>query len=248
VDWDKQNKDGHGPNLSVLEALADGGFRCIYREEIPQSQFSLTKGRDRVILLNEVFRPEWIYVDRGMGEAQIEELQLWGKRFPHSGLEQKVVGISFANTVDCPMPAGKVEKKRFKQVMVSLLRTWFERSQLEICQADLGFHKDLLGYHVVSQSETTIKFSSENDHSIDAVGLAAMAMHQRVKNPYAPKRAIRSAKVPLPEVVPSSQLRPERGQHTSMGRQWARLYPNGMGGGYSRTQLGSRPPLERTKF
>lgn len=247
VDWDKANKDGHGPNISVVEALADGRFRCIYREEIPQSQFTLTKGRDRVIALNDVFRPEWIYVDRGMGEAQIEELQIWGKRFPHSGLEQKVVGIYFASTVDCPMPAGKVEKRRFKQVMVSLLRTWFERGQLEINQADHSFYKDLLAYHVVKQSDSTIKFSSENDHSIDAVGLAAMAMHQKVKNPYAPQRAIRSAKVPLPEVVPSHQLQPQRGQSTSMGRQWARLFP-GSSSGYSRTRLGRSAPIERTKF
>lgn len=248
VDWDKSNKDGRGPNIAVLEALEHGQFRCIYREEIPQSQFSLTVGRDRVAELNHIFRPEWIYVDRGMGEAQVEELQLHGKRFPQSGLEHKVVGISFACTVDCPMPAGKVEKKRFKQVMVSLLRTWFERKQLELAAADDRMYKDLLGYHIISQSETTIKFSSEHDHSIDAVGLAAMAMHQRVKNPYAPKRATRCAKVPLPEVVPSHQLEAKRGQTTSMGRQWARLFPNNQSASYTRTRLGRIPPIERTKF
>ncbi len=214
VDWDKYNKDGHGPNIVILEASGDGKYRVIYREEIPQSKFSLTHAVNRIMELDVLFRPEWIYVDRGYGEYQIEELQ---KR----GLMKKVVGHTFADLVEFPMPGGGVESRRFKQAMVAILRGWFERGILEISQADHGFLQQFLDYRVVSKTDQTLKFSTENEHGIDALGLAAMAMFVKIKNPYAPKLASRCYNLPLPQAVPKELLYEHRDAERSViGRLW----------------------------
>lgn len=258
VDWDKYNADGHGSNIVVLEATDPGRYRLIYREEIEQSQFTLSNTVRRVIDLNDIFQPQWIYVDKGFGEYQIEEFQKFGKAFPKSGLLKKVVGIAFWSTIDSPLPGGGTEKKRFKQAMISLLRTWFERANLEISASDDSLIRDLISYHVKSQSESNIKFSEENDHSIAALGLAAMAMHQRVKNPYAAPPATRSYQVPVPIAVPSQRTLAREGiglrKHPLIGHPEPFNYAFGQEPGttstdsFSRRTLGTSLPTSRSNF
>jgi hypothetical protein len=249
VDWDKYNKDGHGPTIVVLETVGSYRYRLIYKEEIPQSSFSLTNAVNRVIELNEIFRPEWIYVDRGYGDMQVEEFHKYGKQFPKSGLLKKVVGVQFGENVDCPMPGGGYEKKRFKQSMVSLLRAWFERGQIEIPRNDNRLFKDLIEYHVESQTENNIKYSGENDHTIAAMGLAAMAMHQKCNNPYAPPPATRCYMIAeQPIAVPSDVLRQHQGtrNRATMGEALRTLGESG--GGFSRRRLGDALPTSRNSF
>jgi hypothetical protein len=249
VDWDKHNKDGHGPNIAVLEAM-NGKFRVIYKEEIPQGNFSLKQATRRVIKLNEIFNPEWIYIDRGYGEFQLEEFQEYGIQFPNSGLLKKVGGISFAELVQCPMPKGGVTKKRFKQVMVSLLQKWVEEGLIEFCSSDMMLFDELINYRVISKTEQSLKFSAENDHAIDAIGLAAMAMHQRVENPYSPKGLNRAYVMPAPQAVPSSLLRENMGLTTRhKNAPSVRSWGDSSGrSGFSRGYLGNRPPTERSGF
>jgi hypothetical protein len=249
VDWDKYNADGHGSNIVVLEAIDLGKYRLIYREEIEQSKFTLNNAVRRVIELNDIFQPEWIYIDRGFGEYQLEEFQKYGRTFPKTGLAKKVVGVSFANSVEFPLPGGGVEKKRFKQAMISLLRTWFERANLEIAAPDTSLHRDLIEYHVKHQTESNIKFSDTNDHSIAALGLAAMAMHQKVKNPYASPPAVRSYVVPAPVAVPAETLRREYGSKYRNSPILAAQRPEfDTGDTFSRRTLGGSLPTSRSKF
>lgn len=249
VDWDKFNKDGHGSNICVLESTPDGDMRVVYREEIPQSKFTLMNAVQRVIELNEIYQPVAIYVDRGYGDYQLEELQARGKRFPHTKLMERVVGVQFGETIDVPMPGGGVEKKRFKQAMIALLRSWFERSKIEISEHDHDLIKQLIEYHVVSQTEANLKFSEENDHGIAALGLAAMAMHQKVTNPYAPKPAHRFYVVQAPEAVPS-RLIPELQRVHDPNRtllNWVRD-PQAPQRTFNRGSLGQGPPPGRSGF
>jgi hypothetical protein len=249
VDWDKYNADGHGSNIVVLEAIDSGRYRLIYREEIAQSQFTLSNAVRRVIELNDIFQPEWVFIDKGFGEYQLEELQKYGKSFPKTGLAKKVIGVAFWSTIECPMPGGGVEKKRFKQAMVSLMRTWFERANIEIAGPDTELHRDLIEYHVKSQSESNIKFSETNDHSIAALGLAAMAMHQKVRNPYSSPAATRTYVVPVPISVPSETLRKQYGREYRRNPLMGSERPEfDMGDSFSRRSLGSSLPTSRSNF
>jgi replicative DNA helicase len=240
VDWDKYNKDGHGPNLVILEALPDGRYRVIYREEIPQSKFSLSHAVERIIELDRLFQPEWIYVDRGYGEHQIEELQ-------RRGLDKKVVGHTFADVVEFPLPGGGVDKRRFKQAMISILRGWFERGVIELPTDDRAFQQQFLDYHVVAKTDQTIKYSSENEHGIDALGLAAMAMFLKVKRPYQRPPATRSHRLDVPQAIPKAQLYDQRpaGQ-VQPGRIWydTETAPTT----FARSGLGRTVPGSRSTF
>jgi hypothetical protein len=255
VDWDKLNRDGHGPNIAVLEAQTSGNYRVIYREEIPQSQFALHKAVARVQVLNEIFRPEWIYVDRGYGEYQVEEFQLAGQADPSSGLDTKVVGINFRNMIETPMPGGgPVDRKPFKHAMINLMRMWFERGRIEISKEDEEFFEQLLGYEVVTQTATTLTYSSENEHAIDAVGLAAMAMHHMVKNPYGFQQATQMHVVDAPQAVPGHLAKAVTQYGTARGlqspRETTRQFFEHLGtdNSFSRSRLGMAPPVRRSSL
>ena len=74
VDWDKY---GAGPNIVVLEICHEnyeddrfaGKLRLAYREEIPRNEYVLTQAVERIIELNAIFNPKFIYVDRGYGDC-----------------------------------------------------------------------------------------------------------------------------------------------------------------------------------
>ncbi len=248
VDWDKYNKDGHGSTIVVLESVGPGRYRLIYREEIQQSEFTLKNAVTRLIELNDIFQPEWIYIDKGYGEMQFEELQLFGKKFPKTGLLKKVVSVQFAESVECPLPGGGFEKKRFKQAMVSLLRTWFENQWVEIPHSDHHLRKDLIEYHVKGQTDSNIKYSDENDHSIAALGLAAMAMHHKVKNPYLSPPAVKSYSVPAPVSVSSDALRQYYGKDYRRNPLLGNRPEFDTGDTFSRRTLGDALPHDRSKF
>lgn len=239
VDWDKFNADGHGPNIAILEAQPEGKYRVIYHEEIPQSEMCLHIAVDRICELDGIFNCDWIYVDYGKGDYQVEEFGL-------RGMSKKVVGVHFAETVKFPLPGGGIQKKRFKQAMISLLRTWFERGYLELPRNRRSLWNQFLEYHIVSQSETTLKFSTENEHGIDAVGLAAMAMHQRIKNPYKPKVATEVRRVEAPSPLSGNLIREGLRQGKSAAQTYLeyREAPNT----FSRSTLGSCGPSSRTMF
>lgn len=254
VDWDKHNADGHGPNIAVLEARPNGGYRVIWREEIPQSQFSLDNACKKIIELNAIFQPQWIYVDRGQGEHQIETLQLYGQRDRESGLAHKVVGVSFAENVECPLPAGGTTTKRFKQVMVQTLRGWLERGVLEMSTNDDELLRQFLDFHIISKTDHTLKFNEDNEHGIDAVGMAAMAMHARVQNPFMapPAKEVRHLKLPEPGGAKEQPVPPSlRWGHNPSLAGNITYERTGGGGGFSsfeRRHLGGRSPGSRSSF
>lgn len=245
VDWDKHNRDGHGPNIVILEAVPNGKYRIVLRQEIPQSEFALSKAVERVIELNELFEPKWIFIDRGYGEYQLEELWKYGKQFKHTGLETKVVGHTFADVVEMPTPNGSVLKKKFKEAGVALIRKWFEDEKLEISILDSKLAEEFYGYQVIGQTEHTIKYSTENDHAIAALCLAAMAMLLRVKNPYVSTQPLKSYVMPAPIAVPSDVIRKMSG----IGRSnISSVEVSDHGGTFTRSRLGGYLPTERSSF
>lgn len=44
-------------------------FRTCYRAEIPRGEFTLDNAVKKIIALNEIYDPQFIYVDRGFGKV-----------------------------------------------------------------------------------------------------------------------------------------------------------------------------------
>jgi len=188
VDWDKY---GAGTNIVIVETCAEnyedarfrGKSRICYREEIPRSEYTLTKAVDRIIQLNRAFNPKHIYVDRGYGEVQVELLKKHGVENPYSGLRDKVKGISFGESIDVRDPYTKLMiKKEMKPFMVDNLRQFLEKEIILIPESDEELYMQLISYVVIRTTQTGRPVfeaaGSAMDHAHDALMLALLAVTQ----------------------------------------------------------------------
>jgi replicative DNA helicase len=186
VDWDKY---GAGTNIIVLEMCNEnyedqkfaGKARVCYREEIPKSEFTLTKGVNRIVELNDIFQPKHIYVDRGFGEVQVELLHKYGVENPSSKLRERVKGVSFGENVEVRDPYTKLPiKKEIKPYMVDNLRQYLEKEAIAFSASDEELYIQLISYVVVKKTSTGRPVfeagGSAVDHAHDALILALLAI------------------------------------------------------------------------
>jgi len=188
VDWDKY---GAGTNILVLEVCNENyeeerfrdKVRVVYREEIPKSEFTLTKGVNRVVELNQIFEPKHIYVDRGFGEVQVELLHKYGVENPSSKLRERVKGVSFGEMVEVRDPYTKMPiKKEIKPYMVDNLRQYLENEAISFPIEDEELYMQLISYVVVKTTSSGRPVfeagGSAVDHAHDALMLALLAITQ----------------------------------------------------------------------
>lgn len=145
---------------------------------MPKAEYSYDNAVNKIIELNKIYNPSLIYCDKGSGEYQLERLHIYGEEHPESGLKQKVVGWSFSNKIKIYDPiTGEEDNKPMKPFMVSQLQIAFERENLVLSPYDELLHKQLVDYEVekIGVNNNPV-FSSKNEHFIDALGLAYLAM------------------------------------------------------------------------
>ena len=176
VDFDK-----YQASSSILVLEYDVNFRkfkVLLRYEMPKAEYSYDNAVNKIIEINQIYNPSFIYCDRGSGEYQIESLHIYGEEHPESGLKQKVVGWSFSNKIKVYDPiTGEEDNKAMKPFMVSQLQIAFERENLILSPYDETLHKQLIDYEVEKiGANGNPTFSSKNEHFIDALGLAYLAM------------------------------------------------------------------------
>lgn len=182
VDWDKY---GASSSILVLEYNTEYN-KCmvIDRIEIPRSEYTYDNAVNKIVELNAIYNPSWIYCDRGSGEYQIERLHKIGEENPMTGLKNKVKGWSFSNKIDILDPVTKEkDSKPLKPFMVTQLQIAFERGKVILSPWDDLLEKQLIDYRVERISATGHPvFTSENEHFVDALGLAYLAMVLEFKN------------------------------------------------------------------
>ena len=176
VDFDK-----YQASSSILVLEYDVNFRkfkVLLRYEMPKAEYSYDNAVNKIIEINQIYNPSFIYCDRGSVEYQIERLHIYGEEHPESGLKQKVVGWSFSNKIKVYDPiTGEEDNKAMKPFMVSQLQIAFERENLILSPYDETLHKQLIDYEVEKiGANGNPTFSSKNEHFIDALGLAYLAM------------------------------------------------------------------------
>jgi len=147
------------------------------RVEVPRSEYSLDNAVNWVVRLNRIYRPSWIFCDRGYGDFQIERLHIYGEEHKSSGLKTKVIGYQFKESLEIIDPVTKEKRNEpLKQFMVSQLTLTIERDRLILCPFDEVLHKQLVDYSIdrISQSGLPV-YTSKNEHFVDALGLAHLA-------------------------------------------------------------------------
>lgn len=175
VDWDK-----YGASSSILILDYDiirNKFKVIKRVEVPRGEYSYDNAVNKIVELNEQYNPSWIYCDRGAGEYQIERLHIIGDERPATGLKNKVRGWQFRNSLEVTDPITFAKTKEpLKPFMVTQLQIAFERDMMILSPFDEVLHKQLIDYEVEKiNADGTPKFTSENEHFVDALGLAYLA-------------------------------------------------------------------------
>lgn len=246
VDWDKF---GAGPNICVLEIVpADhedkrfaGRARIAFREEIKRSEFVLIEAVERIKFLNGIFKPEWIYVDRGYGEVQVELLHQAGIENPGTGLRHKVKGIAFGGSVEMRDPATKqLVKKEAKPFMVENLRWMLEREMLALPSSDDVLWEQLAHYIVMSVSVYGLpRFQMADpkmpDHAHDALLLACLAYKQNYDELMKKKISRMAIAVPNAGFMPLAETDPSRDEDQESPRTRRTRSMSAKLGGRSRT-------------
>lgn len=143
---------------------------------IPRNKFTLTIAVDTIIKMDRVHNFDWIYVDKGFGEMQIEQLHLYGKGHPETGLHKKVIGVSFAEKIPVRDPyTRKKDMKDVKPFMVNQSVNLFEKGMVALVPRDLQVKEQLEQYCVKGISPNgRPTYTSENEHFVDALNLCLL--------------------------------------------------------------------------
>ena len=175
IDWDAYQA---GSSLLVLDFdTKRNSFKVIKTVEVPRGEYTLDSAVNWVVRLNKIYRPSWIFCDRGYGDYQLERLHIYGEEHPSSGLKNKVIGYQFKQSLDIIDPVTKETRREpVKQFMVNQLKLTFERDRMILCPFDELMHKQLIDYQVDHISSTGMPvYTSVNEHFVDALGLAHLA-------------------------------------------------------------------------
>lgn len=96
-------------------------YRLFYRIGIKAKESTQRKTREEIIRLLKTLKIDYVYVDYGAGDTNIEELTFFGKDHPEFELHKKLRVIDSGASVEHFDPVlGKMVKKRNKSLMVSI--------------------------------------------------------------------------------------------------------------------------------
>lgn len=153
-------------------------FKVIKRVEVPRGEYSYDNAINKIVEMNDIYNPSFIYCDAGSGEYQIERLHIIGDERPQTGLKHKVKRWQFSQTIDVLDPITcETNKQPMKPFMVNQLTLAFERDNIILSPFDTILHKQLTNYEVEKISRNGIPtYTSKDEHFVDALGLAYLAM------------------------------------------------------------------------
>ena len=186
IDWDKYQA---GPTFVCMEFdrfhQDENGrivplFKMLFRIEMPRAGYTLANAMDKVIELNEEYKFDYIGLDRGYGDTQLELLHRYGDMHPESGLAEKCIGYQFSEKIDVRDPhTKKKDKKDIKPFMVNNSVNLFEKCKIVLDPKDKKMIEQLEEYRVKSISTTGKPiYTDENEHAIDAMNLALLVFEQ----------------------------------------------------------------------
>jgi replicative DNA helicase len=178
VDWDKMGTVGPSIVITELDRRVQK-MRVVHAEVIDKSVKGFTLGNAvrRIIKLNEMYDPNFIYCDRGYGERQVEELHEYGQMHPDTGLSYKVKGIHFSEKVQVhDYVSNQVVKKPVKQVMAADMRQWFYERRVIISRYRADLRRQLENFRVEKVTQQGYKFNEDDEHLVDAFMLSIHAV------------------------------------------------------------------------
>lgn len=187
VDWDKYSAATNMVCMELDRFHQDHEgrivplFKMLFRIEVPRSDFTYVNAMNKIIELNEEYQFDWIGIDRGYGEVQLEMLHKYGMEHPETGLADKVIGYQFSQKIEVRDPyTKKKDQKHIKPFMVNNSVNLFEKGKIVLDSSDKGMISQLEEYRVKSISSSGLPiYTDENEHAIDAMNLALLLFEQK---------------------------------------------------------------------
>lgn len=217
----------------------DEMFYIVDRKTVSREGWTLTEACQQIVNLNKVWRPAWIYVDRGYGAMQIEQLHKFGldaradpKRgpaHPDAAIASIAVAYDFASKIDIKDPfTGQPASKSAKPFLVENSMRRFEQGRIRYPSSDKQLTSELLGYIIERVTPSGIPVYKQGnervgDHTLDALNLALIAFTLQISDFCKPKYETRitftgklgdPTERQLKEIVPGLILKPEKGPTT----------------------------------
>jgi replicative DNA helicase len=184
VDW---NSDV-GTEIVITGYDGHGAFHIVDAVNVPKQEWTQIKGMEAVIRANEKWRPEFLYMDEGFGNTNIELLQKYGYDMmaknpadPACALRDKLVRYDFGSKVEVYDPVTQQPiKKDAKPFMVQNAVRRFEEATIKISAFDSVLIRQLENYIIDHRTPTGrptygLVDKKIGDHRLDAFMLSLVA-------------------------------------------------------------------------
>lgn len=169
VDWDKSAADTNMIGMEWNRTL--NKFIPFYRKVIPRGDFTYQNAIAEIKRADQIFNFDYMMIDSGHGENQIEQLRQWYMDNPGMGSAKKVIRLNLSEKVKVFDPLTKrAEKKDIKPFMVNNAVWMFERGMMALVPNDKETITQFEAYEVKSWGTNGRPiYTSDNEHILDCI-------------------------------------------------------------------------------
>lgn len=194
VDWNGQAIGTHIVITEVVEVDGQIKYIPIDKQIIKGGEFTQQEGVQALIDIDKKYNPDFIYVDAGFGEVQVEMLRKYGKTTVGSKLHKKVKPYTMGGNIEIRDPVnGSKEKKPAKPFMVNVAVMQLEEKRCvlplsedtavisdtmdsESTGSEQGFVQQMRNFSIERYTPTGApQYSQDNDHTLTAWMLSLVA-------------------------------------------------------------------------
>jgi replicative DNA helicase len=215
ADWNGQSI---GTHIVVVEVVGNrqSGVKYIPLEKrvIKGGDFTQHEAVEAIVELNQIYQPDYIYVDAGYGEVQVEMLHRYGKSNPKTKLHKKVKPYAMQKNIEIIDPVTGIKiKKNAKPFMVNIAVMQLEEDRVVLplsedtaivaetvendeANTEQGLVQQMRNFSIERVSSNGLPtYSQGNDHTLTAWMLALTGFvlefsDLRKKNHYIPAQLV----------------------------------------------------------
>ncbi len=171
VDWDKKKADTNMVGVEWDEE--NQKFIPFFRRSIPRGDFTYTNAVNEIKEAHYQFDFDYMMIDAGHGEYQLEQLKIWGEKY-QKGFGKRIERINLSEKIKVFDPISKkMEKKHIKPFMVNNAVLIFERELMALNPRDKETISQFESYEVKSWGvDGRPTYTDENEHILDCIVFA----------------------------------------------------------------------------
>lgn len=158
-----------------------GKLRLFYRKGVKSKDATQRETRNEIIRLMTYYKVDFLYVDYGAGDTNVEELTFYGKKNPQLGMSRKLhVVDSGASTEHYDPLLQKMVKKRNKGLMINQSVLSLEEGRMILPKEEDDPHRlisQMRGYIVKTITARGDCTYDGEDHVLDAFNLAVYGFY-----------------------------------------------------------------------